>query len=481
MTVHSRVLLFALSAVLLFAITMGVSADENVPWVIESQVLVTDPLPESISPYGLMIQATGWTTPVYRYVLTITNLTPWPITSLRVLDRYFAAHAGHEITHEWFPDRIAPGQATCLVIEFSEGAFANGCHQLEIRVADGLDTILMDCYGPSATTIWSVPLSEGMAEFLSQDPLTLDSPEGVSKLGIHVTRNHSPQVMEFVRSSAPAVVVAVGDLGWLAEVKETSPETVTVGRFEQVDQTIEGDPIARAREFVRSHAAHYAANPSVDYWLGWNEPVIDEVWQMHWYATFEAERARAMAELGLRVAIGNFSAGTPEADEFAAFLPAVAVAKELGGIMAVHEYSAPTLFDGVGAGIPGFKASEDCGALTLRYRFWYDHYLRKNDLVIPLVIAEAGIDGGVLRSQDEGLMGWRDFYRPVPGSAARSIIAPAPTDYLDQLSWYDDELRRDPYVLGFAIFNVGDTSGKWKSFDVTDILPHLGEVVREKF
>ena len=38
----------------------------------------------------------------------------------------------------------------------------------------------------------------------------------------------------------------------------------------------------------------------------------------------------------------------------------------------------------------------------------------------------------------------------------------------------------DPQVLGFAIFNVGDSDGMWKSFDVTDILPRLAELIGSK-
>jgi len=52
--------------------------------------------------------------------------------------------------------------------------------------------------------------------------------------------------------------------------------------------------------------------------------------------------------------------------------------------------------------------------------------------------------------------------------------------YIAQLSWYDDQLRRDPYVLGFAVFNVGTLDGRWRSFDVTDILPQLGGLVSSK-
>lgn len=58
--------------------------------------------------------------------------------------------------------------------------------------------------------------------------------------------------------------------------------------------------------------------------------------------------------------------------------------------------------------------------------------------------------------------------------------ASADEEYLQQLSWYDDELRRDSYVLGFAVFNVGGSSGQWASFDVTNILPQMADLISDK-
>jgi len=461
-------------ALILASAPIAALADQDSPLVIDAQVLGTVDIVEEESPYSFFVQATSWAGPPYRYVITVGNFSPWPMTALRVLDRYLPSDPEQaEIDREWLFPPLEAGKVTNWLIELPESASIDGCHQLEISLADGVGTILMDCSRPSATTIWSIPLDDKMTAYLSKPPLTQSAPSGSSKVGLHVTRNSSSNIMDFVKNASPAVIVAVGDLGWLADVKRESPDTVTVGRLQESGQTFEGDPVERAREFVSANAIFYKANPGVDYWLGWNEPVIDEIGQMDWYAAFEAERVRAMAALGYKTAIGNFSAGTPEADEFAAFLPAVAVAKAYGGILALHEYSAPTLRDGVGAGIPGLEGNGDRGALTLRYRFWYDHYLQANDLVLPLVITEAGIDGGVLPPEAD-LSGWRDLNKSAPEDD-QSI-----KEYLAQLSWYDDELRRDPYVLGFAIFNAGDSDGRWASFDVTGILPQLSDLVQSK-
>ncbi len=91
------------------------------------------------------------------------------------------------------------------------------------------------------------------------------------------------------------------------------------------------------------------------------------------------------------------------------------------------------------------------------------------------MITEAGIDGGVLADAGGSLSGWLDF-TTAPEDGVRLDYTPiAAADYLDQLSWYDDELRRDDYVLGCAVFNAGDETGTWASFDLIDLLPDLAE------
>jgi hypothetical protein len=463
-------------------------ADESSPLAIEGQTVASGDVAPPLSPYGLYVQATSWPGPSHRYVLTLANFTPWTMASVRVLDRFFPNGAQQvEINHEWLHGVLKPSQAVSFVIELPSTA-SGGCHQLEIGMANGLFSILMDCSGLGKTTIWNVPLNERASTFFREvaqatpdaptvEPIMRGEATGQSKIGIHVTSNNSPTIMDYVRSTQPAVVVALGGLGWLTEVKQASPQTITLGRLLEGNQSIADDPVDRAREYVAKHIGEFAANPGVDYWLGWNEPVIDDVGQMEWFAAFEAERVRAMAELGYKVAVGNFSAGTPEADEFEAFLPAIEVAKQHGAILALHEYSAPTMRDGVGAGVPGVELHPEHGALTLRYRCWYDTLLQPRDLVLPLVITEAGLDAGVLPYAVEGGLGWRDVI-------AMTELGASPTElkreYLRQLSWYDDELRRDPYVMGFAVFNVGDSGGTWQSFDVTDILPQIGDLSLSK-
>lgn len=298
-------------------------------------------------------------------------------------------------------------------------------------------------------------------------PEPLEKP-GRSKLGLHVEWNNSPDIMEFIRRTKPAVIKAAGDLGFLAEVKEVSPSTVTVARLAQRPQKLEGDPVLAARAFVARNLKEYQLNPAVDYWEGWNEPDVHG--RLDWYAAFEAERARLMAEHGFRVAVGGFSAGVPEWEDFAAFLPAIEAAQKYGGIFTLHEYDAPALDRSVGAGLPGRPGHPDRGALALRYRWWYEDFLKPRGLVIALVISEAGIDGGIGNRPGPPGLGWRDFvgYWSTHGLGEDGVQA-----YIRQLAWYDAELQQDDYVIGFAVFTAGVMTERWKTFDITDILRNL--------
>jgi hypothetical protein len=444
---------------------------------IQPEIMGSAGLPVSPVDDYLVLQATSWIdrTGAYSYLLTLINLSSWDMDSLYLLDRYFPADPdAPEINHEWQPSTLPPGRAASYIMTFPDGPLDAGCHQIELALSDGgWGSILMDCEPPGSTLTWRLPMTDEMISLLEEAPvLTLPEPEGPSKLGLHVTGNRSPMIMDFVREARPAVVVAVGDLGWLADVKDESPDTVSIGRMPEGDQSIEGDARARARAFVNEHLPIYQANPAVDYWLGWNEPVIAGPAEMAWYAEFEAERTRLMDEMGFKVAVGNFSTGTPEADEFEAFLPAIEVALEHDGILSLHEYSAPTMRDGVGMAVPGMEEDSEAGALLFRYRYWYRYILAEHDLLIPLIITETGIDGGVLPEHD--LLGWRDFTEEdLPDGLPHQTV----DDYLEQLAWYDDELRRDPHVIGCAIFNAGDIDGKWASFDVTDLLPDLAHMM----
>ncbi|MFW6182683.1 MAG: hypothetical protein ACOC8X_02720 [Chloroflexota bacterium] len=315
--------------------------------------------------------------------------------------------------------------------------------------------------------------------YVSQIPYELPPTDelGPSKVGLHVIQNNDPAIMEFVREAKPAVMKSVGDYGFLAEVKQVSPRTITIGRFPADHQDIDGNPEEAARQFVAKQLPYYEANPYVDYWEGWNEP-DPNLDGMAWYARFEQERVREMARYGYRAAIGGFAAGVPEMDEFALFLPAVETALEHNGILSLHEYGAPTLDYLYGDPLPGYPAYPDRGSLTFRYRWFYREYLEPAGLVIPLVITEMGIDGIIGGRPGPNGLGWRDFqsYWVEQGGWGNNGVEA----YINQLAWYDAGVRQDGYVIGFTIFTAGG-GDRWRSYEVNGILPQLTGYARSQW
>jgi len=295
---------------------------------------------------------------------------------------------------------------------------------------------------------------------------------GGSKLGLHVIRNDTPLIMEFVRRAHPAVIKAVGDLGWLADVKEVSPETVTIGRLMATSQDIEGDPVEAARDFVAGQISRCLDNPWVDYWEGWNEP--DPDLDMYWYASFEAERVRQLAAYRLKAAVGGFSAGVPEFSQWFNFMPAIEMARTHGGILTLHEYGAPTMDYLMGDPLPGLPAYHDRGPLALRYRWLYEDILLPRGTTIPLVITEAGIDGIVMSGHRPGPpgLGWQDFV----GYWEELGLGSGAQAYINQLAWYDHQLQADGYVIGFTLFTAGG-GDHWRTYEVNNILPELAAYV----
>ncbi len=309
-------------------------------------------------------------------------------------------------------------------------------------------------------------------------PPALAAP-GQSKMGIHVILNDDPRIMEFIRRVKPRVVKGLDNLDWLAEVHQVSPQTITIGRFVDVperdmldnkDPSQFPNPADFAHKFIDYFIARYRQNPGVDYWEGWNEFPPNTPAQWQWYAEFEANRACFMNDIGLKAAIGGFSAGTPEYSDMAYFIPALEKAAQCNAIFTLHEYSSPTMQTGFNSGIPNAVHVDNAGSLTLRYRYWYEGYIKPRGINIPLVISEAGIDSNVGPGcpMKEGGQGWYACYKDWD---AMNLGAEKWKVYLDQLVWYDNELRKDDYVIGFTIFTAGTSNVEaWRTFDINDML-----------
>lgn len=320
-------------------------------------------------------------------------------------------------------------------------------------------------------------------------PEPIDGPSA-SKLGIHAVGVSDPFVFELIRRVKPAVVKGAGSYGWLAEVKQLSPTTVTVARIIEDNQeswyTQGLSPEAAAQGYVESHLNEYRSNEGIDYWEGWNEIGYDAegVEKLAWYGRFEAARACLMQQYGYKAAVGGFATGWPrDYADLESFMPALQAAARCGGIWHLHEYNRPYLSCGVmPAGtvniIPGAPAiNVPAGPLTLRYRLWYEGYLKPRGLGnLKLIISEMGMDvvpisGGCPDPGDAAA--WRQLE---PFWVANQRAGDGTQAYLNELIWYDQQMRQDSYVIGATIFTAGYPEGGpdgWGPYDIHGLLVPL--------
>ncbi len=280
---------------------------------------------------------------------------------------------------------------------------------------------------------------------------------------------NDPQLFDLLRTGNLAVVKTTEyDSNFVAEIKATDPDVFLVARLGDLPQIDleHWDPIAEAHHFA-DRLLPIATEPqrlaAIDCWEAYNEPVPSNEMQMARLAQFEAERVRLLAQAGVKSCIGNFSMGHPDLALWPAFYPALQAAKTYHGYLALHEYSAPYMWNDTNVAPQRNPNAmvEDEGWLTLRYRKVYRQYLQPAGLDIPLVITETGVDG-VPPNANQG-SGWRGF---IPLWQEEGMIRT--TDfgfYMEQLAWYDSELQKDDYVIGAAIFTLAGTAG-WESYEI---------------
>jgi len=310
------------------------------------------------------------------------------------------------------------------------------------------------------------------------------SGQTTSKLGLHIIAVYpDPDIMEFVNRVHPRLAVSPSDVAGLAQVKAASPSTVTISRNDVAHQSewrTTMDPAAAANHYVEANLGYYRQNPAVDYWEGMNEPAPDNPDDWAWFTQFEATRACAMQAQGLRAAIGVFAVGWPRTfDEMISFLPALEAAHRCGGILTVHEYNGPTMDCGVATNVPNIipgapALSVPAGIYTLRYRILYEGLLKPRGLGdLPLAITELGADGSSPDDPCQGPKGWT-WKRYQPSWIDRGFGPTGADAYVNVLSWYDNEIKKDPYIIGAAIFTSGEfASTAWAKFDIHEALIQL--------
>ena len=335
----------------------------------------------------------------------------------------------------------------------------------------------LDSAVPTGTAVPPSPSPTSPPTATPTPPPTPFPPGPATKLGLFVGWYH-PQIMELIATGNVALLKTMElDPSFLAEVRSRSPKTIIVGRtmLDQVDLA-RADPVAAARraaDSVLALATDERRKGLVDGWEGYNEPVPGDKGQMQTLAALEKERVRLLAEQGQRAVVGNFGTGHPPLDLWPAFRPALEAAQAHGGYLALHEYSAPTIWFNTNREPLDFQVhASDDGWLALRYRKVYRQFLQPWGLDLPLLITECGVDGLVTDRPGPPGRGWKDF----SGYWAELGMGwDAHGNYVEQLAWYDRQLQLDSYVKGAAVFAI-TAFQEWESYQ---LLGEAGEILEQ--
>ncbi|MBP9707649.1 MAG: hypothetical protein KBD78_08385 [Oligoflexales bacterium] len=229
----------------------------------------------------------------------------------------------------------------------------------------------------------------------------------------------------------------------------------------------------------------------VDFIEGLNEPGFEQTPNNYrFYAEFEAERVRLMAEeWGKRACVGNFSVGKPEVvgelgqEIWLQMVPLLDAVVKFKGAMCVHEYIVP---EGEFDRLPVSISNDPAGNwYTLRY-LRAKELIKQNQLAqqrnqlaqqrnrvarpdkkerpfsygpdhtkINWIISEFGIDRAGNPDQD----GWK---------AQLGEDLKAKCHYMSLISSYETNLFLDEAVLGATLFAY--EIPQWKSFDLTPLI-----------
>lgn len=233
--------------------------------------------------------------------------------------------------------------------------------------------------------------------------------------------------------------------------------------------------IERVAEAMRRYPAMMVAEGYNEQWQSGTE--------LARRADFDIELMQAMDAIGRKAAIGSFSTGQPQIEDWRHYLPALRYAAEHGHYVALHEY---------GGGLAGMKwgvgrnqwnngspviddpcddpATYYLGWWCLRYRRAVAEWRRLGLATVPhILITEGGIDDVQPRTGGQG-KGYKDFRGQHPSAVG---------DYAAQWAWYLREASRDDYFAGAVDFGFATADRAWSSFDTSDDPAAFGRLIQE--
>ena len=212
-----------------------------------------------------------------------------------------------------------------------------------------------------------------------------------------------------------------------------------------------------AQQFVLGTLApHIRANPLVDAWEVWNEPVVNAPREMEWLAAYLVEGIRLLREMfGKKAVASNFSAGHAHHSLWPEFAPVLAELSKNGGYVGMHEYANRPARLGNGAlNLPPMVGhvnaqTGEIDSLLGRQKDVNKHWRALGFPAVPVIITETGLDG------------------TEPGAGPWKQSGYTKFEYAALMAYYSDWMRREcPNVMAATIFTNGFINAQWANHDI---------------
>jgi len=290
------------------------------------------------------------------------------------------------------------------------------------------------------------------------------------KLGAHCLTGTSDAIR--LAQAGMKIFKVIDNAGMADDILKIVPDATIIGLISTDYRPVEDydklTPKQAANKFFNNIVGGMRSAKSVKMWEGPNEPLCDTMERMDFFNAFTIEMIDLMAAEGWKYVVGGFSVGQPRLDipVWEHYLPAIRYGMQHGAWLGLHEYSWPDMRWMYGHNqIDPNEDAGDEGWVTLRYRKVYRQFLIPNNLVIPLIMTEAGIDSGVNPKPFDGGGNFRDQgYRDGIDQWNNAVQEPN-AYYARNLMWYESELAKDDYVVGATVFTIGSTA-RWTDFDI---------------
>lgn len=266
----------------------------------------------------------------------------------------------------------------------------------------------------------------------------------MTKLSVHVSgtnRNGFGTFLQepFSAESPIPLVFALNQNVW-ADILKYSPSTLLVYRDDRYGVDPFDDAFftgttsqakIKGRSWVDLYASAWSKNPA-HYYAFINEPGVHDANAYERYNAFSIGAMERAQELGYKLCLYEWSTGNPNLDLLNYLVPSLEMAKANGHLLGLHEYS-----------LEGPMIADPPNELILRYRTLRG--LLPESARCVFAITESGPGAGY-------------------GTGYRM------QSYMNVVEPYDVEVMKDPYVLGVALFDYGNTES-----NMQEVMPLMTE------